>query len=197
MAIHDFTSQRLFLDAALAAGGAIACTHDQANYLRNVLRMTSGAAVLVFNGRDGEWRATLDTTAKRGAKLHITEQTREQTTGPDIDYLFAPLKRSRLDYMVQKATELGVARLRPVITRHTIAERVNTERMRANAIEAAEQCGILRVPEVREPEKLEHTLAEWETDRAVIFCDESAREQNPIDRLGKTQARSDCRPNRS
>ena len=185
MSIHDFASQRLFLDAPLEAGCTIACTHDQANYLRNVLRMGSGTTVLVFNGRDGEWRATLDATAKRGANLHITEQTRAQTTGPDIDYLFAPLKRSRLDYMVQKVTEMGVARLRPVITQHTIAERVNSERMRANAIEAAEQCGVLRVPDVSAPERLENILANWVPSRTIIFCDERASEQNPIARLGR------------
>lgn len=139
MPVHDFTSQRVFVSAALAEGAEIAATPEQTNYLVKVLRMKPGAVLLVFNGTDGEWRARLDAVGKRSATLVIEEQVRPQTGGPDIDYLFAPLKHARLDYMVQKATELGVKRLRPVLTRHTIADRVNLERMRANVIEAAEQ----------------------------------------------------------
>ena len=124
---------------------------DQANYLRNVLRLRPGDAILVFNGRDGEWRARDRARPASAAPRSLVDaQVRPQEGGPDIDYLFAPLKRARLDYMVQKATEMGVARLRPVLTRRTTPERVNVERMRANAIEAAEQCGILRIPEVRD-----------------------------------------------
>ena len=104
----------------------------------------------LFNGRDGEWRARLTEAKKRSAVLDVLEQTRPQIDGPDIDYLFAPLKHARLDYMVQKAVEMGVAKLSPVQTRRTVPDRVNLERMRANAIEAAEQCGILRVPEIGE-----------------------------------------------
>src|SRR5262249_20892384 len=107
--------------------------------------------------------------------------------GPDIDYLFAPLKRARLDYMVQKATEMGVARLRPIITRRTTPERVNAERMRANAIEAAEQCGILRVPEVHAPEKLDRAIAGWDAARALIFCDEASEERCPFTALAKVE----------
>lgn len=183
MAIHDFTSQRLHVDSGLSAGQAIACTSDQANYLRNVLRLPAGAQLLVFNGHDGEWRAELQLKGKRDVVLQVLEQSRPQTSGPDIDYLFAPLKRSRLDYMVQKATEMGVARLRPIITERTIAERVNLERMRANAIEAAEQCGVLRVPDVLAPKKLRHLLSNWSAERAIVFCDEAADEHNPIEAL--------------
>ena len=113
------------------------------------MRRSAGDLVLVFNGRDGEWRARIEIAGKRQASLVLENQARAQSGGPDLHYLFAPLKRSRLDYMVQKATELGVARLQPVLTRHTIAERVNGDRMRANVIEAAEQCGILRIPDDR------------------------------------------------
>ena len=183
MPIHDLTSQRLFLDAPLSTGATVACTPEQANYLRNVLRMSDGDAILVFNGRDGEWKAALAARGKRNLDLEIGEQVRPQEGGPDIDYLFAPLKRSRLDYMVQKATEMGVARLRPVITRHTQAERVNTERMRANAIEAAEQCGILRIPDVVEPVKLERALEGWDARRRLIFCDEAAEVTSPVEAL--------------
>ncbi len=168
----DFNAQRLFLDAPLAAGGTVTVERDQANYLLNVLRLKPGDGILVFNGRDGEWLARVVPSGKKHCDLTLERQTRPQEPGPDIDYLFAPLKRSRLDYMVQKATELGVARLRPVITRRTIAERVNIERMRANAIEAAEQCGILRIPEVLEPVKLERALADWDEPRWLVFCDQ-------------------------
>lgn len=183
MPIHDFTSQRLYVDAPLSEGATVECSPDQANYLRNVMRMGDGDTILVFNGRDGEWKATLTQRGKRNLDLEIAEQTRPQEGGPDIAYLFAPLKRSRLDYMVQKATEMGVARLRPVITRHTQAERVNTERMRANAIEAAEQCGILRIPNVVEPVKLERALEGWDPRRRLIFCDEAAEVKSPVEAL--------------
>jgi 16S rRNA (uracil1498-N3)-methyltransferase len=180
MPIHDFTSERLFVDAPLAADCSVVCTPEQVNYLSNVLRMKAGAELLVFNGRDGEWRARLQPTGKKAARLDLVAQTRPQTAGPDLDYLFAPLKHARLDYMVQKATEMGVSRLRPVLTRHTIAERVNLDRMRANVIEAAEQCGILRVPEVMEPQKLAAVLERWDPSRTLIFCDESAQRESPL-----------------
>lgn len=184
MAVHDFTSQRLFVDAPLAEGAEIACTPEQASYLRSVLRLGEGDEILVFNGRDGEWRARLREAGKRGAILEPASLVRAQAGGPDLHYLFAPLKRARLDYMVQKATEMGAARLVPVITRHTVAERVNTQRMRANVIEAAEQCGILRVPEVAEPVKLPTVLHNWDASRTLIFCDEDADQASPLAALG-------------
>ena len=180
MAVHDFTSQRLFVDAALAEGTRVSCSPEQASYLRNVLRLADGNEILVFNGRDGEWRARLVAEGKRGASLEIAELVRPQAGGPDLHYLFAPLKRARLDYMVQKATELGVQRLVPVLTRHTVAERVNLDRMRANVIEAAEQCGILRVPDVAEPVKLPALLDGWDSSRRIVFCDEDAEQASPI-----------------
>ena len=185
MARYDFQAQRLFVEADLGPGVAVACTAEQANYLRNVLRLKPGEPILLFNGRDGEWRARLAEAGKRGATLTVDAQVRPQEQAPDIDYLFAPLKRARLDYMVQKATEMGAARLRPVLTRHTAPERVNLGRMRANAIEAAEQCGILHVPEVREPEKLERVVEGWNSARTLIFCDEGSDAADPIATLGK------------
>lgn len=180
MTVHDFTSQRLFVEHPLAEGARIPCTPEQASYLRSVLRLGDGDEILIFNGRDGEWKARLIAEGKRGASLEAQSQTRTQEGGPDIHYLFAPLKRSRLDYMVQKATEMGAARLVPVITRHTVAERVNIERMRANVIEAAEQCGILRVPETAEPLKLPAVLQSWDAGRTLIFCDEGAEQTSPL-----------------
>lgn len=186
MAIRDLTSERLFVDADLAAGGRVELEPAQAHYLTAVLRLKLGARLLVFNGRDGEWVATLSETHKRGGALTIESQVRPQESGPDVDYLFAPLKRSRLDYMVQKATEMGVARLRPVITERTIAERVNSERMQANVVEAAEQCGVLRVPAVQAPVRLDDVLDTWDASRRIVFCDEH-KENDPIATLQKLE----------
>ena len=195
MAVHDFTSQRLFVEAPLSAGACVPCDSAQANYLLNVLRLTAGDSILVFNGRDGEWRASVSPSGKRGAVLEIGERTRAQEGGPDIHYLFAPLKRARLDYMVQKATEMGVARLVPVLTRRTVAERVNLDRLRANAIEAAEQCGILRVPEITEPQKLEHALKGWDASRRLSFATRARQSRTPSPRCGRHWVRrSPCPP---
>ena len=180
MTVHDFRSQRLFVDTPLAPATRYACTRDQSNYLRNVLRLASGAEILTFNGRDGEWRAQLKLESKRDCTLVIIEQVRGQLPGPDIDYLFAPLKRARLDYMVQKATEMGVATLQPVWSERTVASRVNTERMRANVIEAAEQCGVLRLPQVHQPVKLADALSQWPEHRLIIFADEAADIAAPL-----------------
>ena len=185
MSRHDFAAQRLFVEADLAEGEAVPCTPGQANYLRNVLRLRAGGAVLVFNGRQGEWRAELADAGRRGVALSIKAKVREQSGGPDVEYLFAPLKRARLDYMVEKATEMGAARLRTVLTRRTVAERVNLERMRAHAIEAAEQCGILRLPEIAAPEKLERAIARWDAARALVFCDEDGGERCPFTALAR------------
>jgi 16S rRNA (uracil1498-N3)-methyltransferase len=177
---YDFHSPRLFIDAPLRAGASIPLERPQANYLLNVLRLAAGEAVLVFNARDGEWRAGIEGNGKRAATLLIQEQTRPQTMACDLHCLFAPLKHARLDYMVQKAVELGVSRLQPVMTRHAQASRVNVERMRANAIEAAEQCGILTLPDIGDPLSLERALAACGTDRLLVFCDEAADVKDPI-----------------
>jgi 16S rRNA (uracil1498-N3)-methyltransferase len=180
MAIHDFNAERLYVDAPLSAGSLVPCSSEQAHYLLNVLRLKAGDTILIFNGRDGEWKARLSDVAKRRCTLEAEELMRPQEDGPDLVYLFAPLKRSRLDYMVQKAVELGAATLQPVFTRRTIADRVKLERMRANAIEAAEQCGILRIPEICEPVALPALLESWDPQRRIIFCDEMAQQADPI-----------------
>jgi 16S rRNA (uracil1498-N3)-methyltransferase len=179
MARYDFRSPRLFVEQPLEAGGAVPLAPPQAHYLKDVLRLRPGDGVLVFNGSDGEWLGRLDSAGKRGLALQLETQTRPQTGGNDLHYLFAPLKRARLDYMVQKAVEMGVARLAPVMTRHTQAERVNAERMRANAIEAAEQCGILRLPEIAAPVALANALAALAPERVLVFCDEDAPIADP------------------
>jgi 16S rRNA (uracil1498-N3)-methyltransferase len=188
MAHYDFRTPRLFLDQPLRAGAAVVLDAAQAHYLVDVLRLAPDAGVLVFNGRDGEWRATLARASKKSQTLTPQQQTRAQTAPGDLHYLFAPLKRARLDYMVQKAVEMGVSRLAPVMTRHTQAERVNVERMRANAVEAAEQCGVLSLPKIMAPQPLAHALAAMEPDRLLVFCDEDAEDTDPVAALTARRA---------
>ena len=180
MADGELRPPRLYMDAPLAAGSSVALDGAQANYLFNVMRRGAGDAVLVFNGRDGEWRASLAGSGRKAAQLIPAEQTRPQPAPGDLHLLFAPLKHARLDYLVQKAVELGASRLVPVITQHTQVTRVNLERMRANAIEAAEQCGLLSVAEIGEPVKLAALLAEWVPERLLVFCDEQAPVHDPV-----------------
>jgi 16S rRNA (uracil1498-N3)-methyltransferase len=178
----DFRAPRLFVDAPLQEGARIELERNQSNYLGNVLRLAAGETILVFNGRDGEWRAEID-GRKRPDGLTIVARTRPQDRLPDIAYVFAPLKHARLDYMVQKAVEMGASALQPVLTRHTQVSRVNVERMRANVIEAAEQCGILSLAEVAEPVALERYLEKRATSRLLVFCDEAAEIGDPIEAL--------------
>ena len=180
---YDFRTPRLFVETPLAAGLDITLASGQANYLLNVLRLKAGAEILVFNGRDGEWRARLEPVGKKTLRLAIDEQTRGQTVPCDLHYLFAPLKHARLDYMVQKAVEMGACRLQPVITRHTQVQRVNLERMRANAIEAAEQCGVLNVAETEAPVSFDAFVRGWVPERLLVFCDEDAEVKDPIEAL--------------
>jgi len=177
---YDFSAQRLFVEARLEAGARIVPDADRLNYLLNVLRLREGDAVLLFNGRDGEWRARLEEVARRKAILVPVERLREQTASADLHYCFAPLKHARLDYLAQKATEMGVSRLAPVITRRTQARRVNLERLAANVVEAAEQCGVLSVAEVVEEVSLEAHLAARPAGRLLVFCDEDAEVADPI-----------------
>jgi 16S rRNA (uracil1498-N3)-methyltransferase len=179
---HDFRQPRLFVDAALAPGETIAIERDQSNYLGNVLRLAAGDTILVFNGRDGEWQASI-AGRKRPDSLTILARTRPQDRLPDLAYVFAPLKHARLDYMVQKAVEMGAASLQPVLTRFTQVSRVNGERMRANVIEAAEQCGILSLATVAEPVTLDRYLNGRDGQRLLVFCDEAAEVENPVEAL--------------
>ena len=179
MPLADFRKPRLFLDADLAAGASVPLDRNQSNYLSNVLRLSAGDTILVFNGRDGEWQATIS-GRKRPDRLDAIAQTRPQEGLPDLTYVFAPLKHARLDYMVQKAVEMGASHLQPVLTRFTQVSRVNEMRMRANVVEAAEQCGILSIAAVAEPLPLERWLGQREGRRLLIFCDEAAEVANPI-----------------
>ena len=176
----DFSTPRLFVDADLAPDGEVTLRRDQANYLVNVLRLGANDRVLVFNGRDGEWRADLVSVGKRDVRLLLSEQTRPQPVASPLTYAFAPLKHARLDYLVQKAVEMGAGVLQPVLTRRTQVSRINTDRMRANVVEAAEQCGVLAVPEVRLEERFEAWLAAWPDESPLVFCDEDAETGGPL-----------------
>jgi len=187
---HDFRKPRLFVDAALAAGKTVGLERSQSNYLGNVLRLSEGDTILVFNGRDGEWLASI-TGRKRPDSLMIVTQSRPQDRLPDLACVFAPLKHARLDYMVQKAVEMGASSLQPVLTRFTQVTRVNGERMRANVIEAAEQCGILSLAKVAEPMPLDRYVSQRAGERLLVFCDEASDTSNPLQALQSGAAVSD------
>jgi 16S rRNA (uracil1498-N3)-methyltransferase len=182
LARYDFRSPRLYITGALKEGGEVTLEKPQAHYLTHVLRLKSGQRVLAFNGKDGEWAGALAGEGKR-TTIKLEERTREQTEPRDLHYLFAPIKHERLDYMVQKAVEMGVSRLQPVLTQHTQVQRVNVERMRANAVEAAEQCGVLCIPDIAEPMTLARAIAARKPDRLLVFCDEDAEVKDPLKAL--------------
>lgn len=188
MARTDFTTPRLCLEGDLSEGATADLSLDEGNYLINVLRLTRGARVLVFNGRDGEFAAAIDSVARRRTTLAIGPRIRPQEFPPDVDYLFAPLKHARLDYMAQKAVEMGARRLQPVLTRRTQASRVNLARLAANAREAAEQCGVIWLPEISPERRLDDVLADWPAERLLIFCDEDAPIANPTSAMAAIEA---------
>lgn len=164
---------RLHLDQPLGPGQAVALSEGQASYLFSVMRLSVGSQILVFNGSDGEWRAEVAEAAKRRGVLVCQAQTRPQVLPPDLWLLFAPIRKERTAFLVEKAVELGVRRLVPVTTRYTSADRLRVEKERAHATEAAEQCGALYVPEVAEPQPLERVLASWPPERRLYWADES------------------------
>ena len=185
---YDFAAQRLYVDLPLAAGAPVALSREQATYLLNVLRLGIGDRIILFNGRDGEWSAAVAEASRKAAVLAVGERLRAQEASCDLDYVFAPLKHARLDYMVQKAVEMGAGRLRPVLTRRTQVQRINLERMQANVVEAAEQCGLLALPRVEEPLSFERMMAQWPADRLLVFCDEDAPVGDPVAAL-RTRAK--------
>jgi 16S rRNA (uracil1498-N3)-methyltransferase len=186
----DFRTPRLYVSQDLAEGAEVKLDPQQTNYLVNVLRLGAGSHVLLFNGRDGEFSTSLSPSSRKAASLAVGARTRAQETPPDVDYLFAPLKHARLDYMAQKAVEMGARRLRPVITRHTQVSRVNLERLQANAIEACEQCGVIWIPEIARVEPLAEALKRWPQERLLVFCDEEADQASALDALGNARADS-------
>ena len=182
----NYKLQRLFVTDDLAAGRRIELDRQQSHYLANVLRMREGAEVLVFNGRDGEWLARISgAPSKKAVSLELVEQARPQPEPLDFLFAFAPIKVGRLDYLVQKAVEMGAGTLQPVITQHTQLAKVGTARLQANVMEAAEQCGVLAVPQVRDAVSFDTLIAGWDHERRLIFCDEAAETHNPRPLLEK------------
>ena len=187
----NYRLQRIFVPDDLGSRRRCWLAGPQhSHYLVNVLRMAEGAELLVFNGRDGEWLARLEAKSKKGATLRLVEQTRAQPPRPDLLYCFAPLKQGRLDYLVQKAVEMGAGVLQPVITQHTQVGKAGPDRLAANITEAAEQCGVLAVPELRPAQKFDRLLSDWEKTRRLIFCDEDASTDNPLTALQAISERS-------
>lgn len=180
------TLPRLFVEAPFAAGATLELSREHTNYLLTVLRMKKADALVVFNGVDGAWMARIADDHRKGATLEIVVQTQHQTPKSDLWFGFAPLKTGRLDYLVQKATEMGAGVIQPVITRFTQVQKLRTDKLVANVIEAAEQCEVLTVPSVGEEVSLGDLLARWQQNqglRRLIFCDESAPSHSPLDQL--------------
>lgn len=188
MARYDFATHRLFVPGLYAQGAALPLTREAMNYLLNVLRMIEGARLLVFDGQSGEWEGILRQPNRKTAVVELVRQTRAQPLPGRIGYAFAPLKAARLDYMVQKAVEMGAARLTPVITQRTQVSRLKAERLTANAIEACEQCGVLSLPEVREEAKLASFIATLAPQTLLVFADEDAEVASPLAALKAAQA---------
>ncbi len=173
-------SPRLFVAEPLSPGRTIPLPKTQSHYLVNVMRLGEGDAVRLFNGTSGEWLCTLNAASRKAVEAVCREQLRPAAPLADIHYLFAPLKSARLDYMAQKATEMGACRLQPVFTERCVVHRVNLDRLRANVVEAAEQCNMVALPEVCEPRKLAQVLDGWDAARHLIFCDEAAAAASPL-----------------
>lgn len=164
---------RLYVEHPLGAGQTVSLSRDQAHYLFGVMRLSEGGQVLLFNGEAGEWRAEVSQAGKRGGVLTCVEQTKAQAMPPDLWLLFAPIKKARTDFIVEKAAEMGARRICPVQTEFTNSERIRQDRLQAHAVEAAEQCGGTFVPEVCDLAKLDRMLADWPEGRQLMFCDEA------------------------
>lgn len=183
MAAYDFRTYRLHVKDDLALGRAVIPDKKQINYLTNVLRLQTGSKLLIFNGRDGEWLARLVINGKRNLLIEPLEQTRSQPEPLTLLYGFSPLKQARQDYMIQKAVEIGAGELVPIVMDFTQIRKINLDRANANIIEAAQQCGILSIPRIHAPLRLENFLSRWSEGRSLIYCDEHAANENAIDRL--------------
>ncbi|HEX4370951.1 MAG TPA: 16S rRNA (uracil(1498)-N(3))-methyltransferase [Rhizomicrobium sp.] len=182
---------RLFVGASLEPGGAVTLDEGQSHYLLHVLRAKAGDRVLLFNGRDGEWQAEITATFKRGVTVVLRAHTAQQTEVPDVWLLFAPVKKTPSDYLAQKATELGARKLQPVFTRRTIVTRINQERLKVNAVEAAEQSARLTVPEIGEALALGKLLDAWPRERRIFFCDEGG-DAKPLAQVVREAGEGPC-----
>ncbi|MEO0545599.1 MAG: 16S rRNA (uracil(1498)-N(3))-methyltransferase [Pseudomonadota bacterium] len=189
---YDFRTHRLFVDQTLDVGTVVEPDRAQSNYLLNVLRLRDGAPILLFNGRDGEWVAEVSVQGRKACNLMVDRQTRPQTPVPALSLMFAPLKQARLEYMVQKAVEMGAGTLQPVLTQRTQMRKLNMEKMRAYTVEACEQCGVINLPNLLEPQILEEAMAAQSAETHVIFCDEGAPVVNPADALSALPSHAVC-----
>lgn len=185
---------RLFVDSALNKGGFVTLNKDQSHYLVSVMRIKVGAQVALFNGCDGEWLASVSEANKKAVCLTILSQSRQQEKEPDLWLAFAPIKKGRLDFMVQKATEMGASHMIPVMTQYTNVDRLKIERLRANTLEAAEQCDRLQVPTVSDLTKLEHVLKDWPDDRMIMFCDEDLSGKSALEALSQADDKNSPKP---
>ncbi len=176
----NYKMQRIYIETGLGDGVSVEAPTQAAHYLTHVLRLKEGDEVLAFNGQDGEWKVRLRPEGKKRLFLEAVEQTRAQPAPCDLIYCFAPLKQGRLDYMVQKAVEMGAGVLQPVVTQHTQVPKLGTDRIKANAIEAAEQCGVLAIPECRDAIRFDRFLEQWDQSRRLIFCDEGHETDDPL-----------------
>ncbi len=185
---YDFITRRLFVEQDLQSGKSLPLDRKQSNYLINVLRHKHEDEILLFNSRDGEWLSKLEISGQKSLSLTPFEQTRPQPEDSHLMYCFAPLKKSRLDYMVQKAVEMGAGKLQPVITEYTQNPKISMDKINANIVEAAQQCGIISLPKCFEPAKFNDFLANRNKERHLIFCDEGSLGQNPLEPLGKLKS---------
>mgnify|MGYP005641551885 CR=1 FL=1 len=174
MSIHKSAS-RIHVTGRLSQGDSITLSKDQSHYLIRVMRRSPGDTVIVFNGRDGEWQTSIDQSSKSSCTLLIDHQLRPQSNEPDIWLAFAPIKKTRLDFLIEKATELGVSKLLPVITHHTDVGRINRDRLQATAIEASEQCERLSIPTVEEAVSFDQLLEHWPENRRLLYLDETGQ----------------------
>ncbi len=182
---------RLYVDHILTEGAGFDLDRQQAHYLLHVMRLGTGDAVHLFNGRAGEWRGVIAVAGRARASVTPLERVRDQSAGPDLWLAFAPVKRARIDLIAEKATELGAAAIIPVMTENTSVSRVNINRLRANTIEAAEQCGRLTLPDVRQPAGLTDLLAGWPAGRRLMVCDETGGGEPVIDALHRLRGTTD------
>ena len=168
----DMNKIRLFVDHTLGEAQSVPLNKDQAHYIFSVMRKSIGETILIFDGNNGEWEASIEEISKKSGVLLCIKQTKPQIMPPDLWLFFSPLKKVRTDFIVEKATELGVAKIIPVQTEHTNADRVNLSRLSAHAIEAAEQCGGTYIPKIEELQKINEVLEDFPPDRRLLFCDE-------------------------
>ena len=194
MSREPTSTVRLFVDRELTTGAAFELDKPQAHYLVNVMRLAVGSDLSLFNGRDGEWRATITSSSKGRVGLGLESCTREQDRGPDLWLVQAPIKSARMKTVIEKATELGVAAILPAVTQHTAVSGVNVDRLRATAIEAAEQCGRLSVPAVQNPKSLDQLIDTWPPHRCLVFCDETRAARPLIDAVREAVGQNDGGP---